>query len=126
MVKVLIVDDNEDSRILLKKILTNSFNVEIVEAVNGNEAIRMIPIHKPDIVFLDYEMPVLNGKETLKSIRANPDFKKLPVIIISSHSEAEVVKELLSYKIATYLVKPFNPEYIVKILRVVFPKFNDK
>ncbi|MBN1396856.1 MAG: response regulator [Bacteroidetes bacterium] len=126
MVKVMIVDDSEDSRILLKKILMSSFKVEIVESVNGKEALNMIPIHKPDIVFLDYEMPVMDGKETLKSIRANPGFKKLPVIIISSHSEAEVVKELLSYKIATYLVKPFNPEYIVKILKVVFPKFNDK
>jgi len=65
MVKVLIVDDNEDSRLLLKKILTNSFKVEIVEAVNGNEALRMIPIHKPDIVFLDYEMPVWMGKKRL-------------------------------------------------------------
>jgi two-component system chemotaxis response regulator CheY len=112
--KALIVDDSAESRMLLGKILSKSFAAEIVEAVNGKEAMRKISSEKPDIVFLDYEMPTMNGKETLKMIRSNPAFRDLPVVIVTSHSEKELVRELLSYKVAAYIVKPISSEYTVK------------
>jgi two-component system chemotaxis response regulator CheY len=125
MVKALIVDDSQESRFLLGRILKKSFNTEIVEAKDGKDALRKIPSEKPDIVFLDYEMPFLNGKETLQAIRSNPEYKDLPVVMVTSHSERDLVRELLSYKVSGYLTKPLLTDYIVKLMPVVFPKFND-
>jgi two-component system chemotaxis response regulator CheY len=122
--KALIVDDSLESRMLLGKILIKAFNAQIVEATQGRDALRILSTEKPDVVFLDYEMPVMNGKETLKSIRAMPEFQNLPIVMVTSHSEKDLVRELLSYKVGAYLLKPLSEDYIVKHLSILFP--NDK
>jgi YesN/AraC family two-component response regulator len=126
MVKVLIVDDSLESRMILGKIIRKSFNVTIYEAEDGNVALEKIQKLDPDIVFLDYEMPSLNGKEMLKKIRSGRAHRNLPIVIVSSHSEPDLVKELVSYNILAYLVKPLSSDYVIKLLSVVFPKFTDK
>jgi CheY-like chemotaxis protein len=125
MVKVLIVDDSLESRVLLGRILKKSFTVDIIEAEDGNVALEKIQKENPDIVFLDYEMPSLDGKEMLKKVRSKRAYRNLPVVIVSSHSERDLVKELVSYKIIAYLVKPLSADYVVKLMSVVFPKFID-
>jgi CheY-like chemotaxis protein len=120
--KALIVDDSLESRMLLGKILTKAFDAEVVEATHGKDALRKISSENPDIVFLDYEMPIMNGKDTLKAIRLLTTHQDLPVVMVTSHSEMELVKELLSYKVSAYLVKPFSTDYVVKRLSLIFPK----
>ena len=122
--KVLIVDDSLESRMLLGKILTKAFNVQIIEATQGRDALRKLSMEKPDVVFLDYEMPVMNGKETLKEIRSIREYRNLPVVMVTSHSEMDLVRELLSYKVSAYLLKPLSEDYIVKHISTIFP--NDK
>lgn len=125
MVKALIVDDRAESRLLLGRILKKSFDVNIAEAEDGKVALEKIQKENPDIVFLDYEMPTLNGKEMLKAIRDIRAYRNLPVVIVSSHSERDLVKELISYKILAYLVKPLSADYVIKLMSVVFPKFGE-
>jgi CheY-like chemotaxis protein len=120
--KALIVDDSLESRMLLGKILRKEFGAEIFEAANGEEAIKKISSVNPDVVFLDYEMPVMNGKETLIAIRSNRGMRNIPVVIVTSHGEMELVKELLKYKVLAYLVKPISAEYVVKRLSIILPK----
>jgi CheY-like chemotaxis protein len=126
LMKALIVDDSLESRMLLGKILTNAFDIQIIEAVHGKDALRKLSAEKPDVVFLDYEMPIMNGKETLKCIRAISEYQNLPVVMVTSHSETDLVRELISYKISAYLVKPLSTDYIVKRLSVAIPQFNEK
>ncbi|RPI05996.1 MAG: response regulator [Ignavibacteriae bacterium] len=121
-IKALIVDDSLESRMLLGKILTKAFHAEIIEASHGKEALRKLSAEKPDVIFLDYEMPVLNGKETLKSLRAKADFKDVPVFMITSHSETPLIRELMSYKVTDFLLKPFSSEYVVNHVSILFPK----
>jgi CheY-like chemotaxis protein len=125
MIKALIVDDSKESRYLLGRILKKSFNVKIVEAEDGKIALEKIQKENLDIVFLDYQMPSLDGKETLKALRSDREYRNLPIVIVSSHSERDLVKELISYKILAYLLKPLSADYVVKIMSVVFPKFID-
>jgi two-component system chemotaxis response regulator CheY len=126
MMKALVVDDSLESRMLLGEILTNAFGAQIIEAVNGKDALRKLSTEKPDVVFLDYEMPVMNGKETLKAIRSLSACKNLPVVMVTSHSEKDLVRELLSYKVSAYLIKPLSTDYVVKRLSVIFPQFGIK
>jgi len=120
--KALIVDDSLESRMLLGKILTKAFDAQIIEAVHGKDALKKLSTEKPDIVFLDYEMPVMDGKETLKAIRSIHEFRNLPVVIVTSHSEMVLVRELLSYKVSAYLVKPLSADYVVKRISIIFPQ----
>jgi len=124
--KALIVDDSLESRMLLGKILTTSFGAQIIEAVHGKDALKKLSTEKPDAVFLDYEMPIMNGKETLKSIRAISDFHDLPVVMVTSHSETDLVRELLAYKVSAYLVKPLSVDYVIKRLSVIFQQTDAK
>jgi len=119
--KALIVDDSLESRMLLGKILTDAFGAQIVEAAHGKEALRKLSLERPDAVFLDYEMPVMNGKETLKEIRSIREYRNLPIVMVTSHSEIELVRDLLSYKVSAYLVKPLSTDYVVKRLSLIFP-----
>ena len=119
--KVLIVDDSQESRMLLGKILTKAFNVQIIEVAQGKDALNKLSKEKPDVVFLDYEMPVMNGKEILQSIRSMPEFLNLPVVMVTSHSEKDLVRELRSYKVSAYLLKPLSEDYIVKHISILFP-----
>ena len=125
MMKALIVDDCLESRMLLGKFLTKAFAAEIIEAKNGKEALRKISDENPNIVFLDYEMPVMNGIETLKSIRSFPEHKDLPVVMVTAHSEKDIVRELLSYKVSAYLIKPITFDYLVRRISVIFPNLRD-
>jgi Response regulator containing a CheY-like receiver domain and an HTH DNA-binding domain len=123
--KALVVDDSLESRMLLGKILTKAFDAQIIEAAHGKEALKKLSTEKPDVVFLDYEMPVMNGKETLKAIRSIREYRNLPVVIVTSHSETDLVRELLSYKVSAYLVKPLSADYVVKRISIIFPKPDD-
>ena len=120
--KALIVDDSLESRMLLGKILRKEFDAEIFEAANGEDAIKKIAVLNPDIVFLDYEMPTMDGKETLKTIRSTRAMRNIPVVIVTAHAEMDLVKELLKYKVSAYLVKPISSEYVVKRLSILFPE----
>jgi two-component system chemotaxis response regulator CheY len=122
LMKALIVDDSIESRMLLGKILTKAFGAQIIEAAHGKDALRKLSTEKPDVVFLDYEMPVMNGKETLKEIRSIREYRNLPVVMVTSHSETDLVRELLSYKVSAYLIKPLSTDYVVKRLSVIFPQ----
>ncbi len=123
--KAFIVDDSLESRMLLGKILTKAFDAQIIEAVHGKDALKKLSTEKPDIIFLDYEMPVMNGKETLKAIRSIREYRNLPVVIVTSHSEMVLVRELLSYKVSAYLVKPLSADYVAKRISIIFPKPDD-
>jgi Response regulator containing CheY-like receiver, AAA-type ATPase, and DNA-binding domains len=123
--KALVVDDSLESRMLLGKILTKAFDAQIIEAAHGKEALKKLSTEKPDVVFLDYEMPVMNGKETLKEIRSIREYRNLPVVMVTSHSETDLVRELLSYKVSAYLVKPLSADYVVKRISIIFPKPDD-
>ncbi len=122
MSKALVVDDSLECRMLLGKILTKAFGAQIIEAENGKDALKKISAEKPDIIFLDYEMPVMNGKETLKAIRLISEYKNLPIVMVTSHNETDLVQELLSFGAAAYLIKPISTDYVVKHLLNIFPK----
>jgi CheY-like chemotaxis protein len=123
--KALIVDDSRESRMLLRRILTTAFGVHIIEAEHGKDALVKLAKEKPDVVFLDYEMPVMNGKETLKAIRSIDEYRNLPVVMVTSHDEMDLVRELLSYKVSAYLIKPISADYVVKRLSIIFPESDE-
>ena len=106
---ILIVDDNEDNRYTLRLLLESDGHERITDASGGKEAIALLEKEKFNLVLLDLMMPDLNGDEVLKIIKANPDSRDIPVVMISADTDTEKVSKCIELGADDYLAKPFNP-----------------
>lgn len=104
--RVLLVDDEPPARARLRALLADEQEVEIVgEAGNGEEAIRLIAERRPDLVFLDVEMPAPDGLEVLRAVRD----EWLPAVIFTT-AHAQHAVEAFAADAVDYLLKPYSPE----------------
>lgn len=115
--RVMIVDDEPDMRIILRTALSQSF--EVFEATNGLDAMIKLEKYQPDVAVLDMMMPIMNGFELLKKMRAKPDFAKFPVLALSALNSPNDIKESYKSGANLYLTKPFEPQRVEKSLGIV-------
>jgi CheY-like chemotaxis protein len=115
-VKVLIVDDEQTSRLLLSRVIGRHFKCEVVEASNGQEAIEHLARQPFDFVLLDLMMPVMDGAQTLALIRQHDALRALPVVVLSAVTEDAIVRKVLRLGVSDYLAKPLHPLHIVQRL----------
>ena len=113
MFKVLIIDDDEVVRLFLGRLLTNKFECNVLPAENGLEGLSLIEKEKPDVIFLDITMPVMDGVETLELIRKDPKFRNLPVIMLTAIKDKQTVSTVMGLGVISYLLKPlqYNSAY---------------
>ena len=105
--KVLIIDDEPDLVDTIQCRLDFD-GYEVITAENGKEGLEKAGKEKPDIILMDYAMPIMNGPETLERLRNHPELKRIPVIMVTASAEAQSVEKVCSYGIADYIVKPFD------------------
>lgn len=113
MINILIVDDSAVMRKMIIRTLTLC-GLEIgniYEAGNGKEGLDMLDKHWVDILFIDVNMPVMDGMEMLKLVRTRPDTRTLPVLIISTESNEDRIRMFDQNK-AGFVHKPFTPEIL--------------
>lgn len=110
--KILIVDDSITIRQGIKRLLAEDY--EVTEVASGVAAIRAIALDRPDLVLLDYEMPVCDGSHVLEMLRSEKDFADIPVIFLTSRDDQESVKKVLALKANGYLLKYLKPMDIKK------------
>lgn len=118
--KILVVDDSMTIRQGMKQLLCEDY--EIGMASSGISAIRSIALDCPDLVLLDYEMPVCDGKQVLEMIRSEEEFVKLPVIFLTGRTDPATVKKLVALKPDGYLAKYLKLEEIKKKIDAYFEK----
>jgi len=106
--KVLIVDDDALTLRNLKMALDSMYDVTI--ANSGMKAIASIGKQRPDIILLDYEMPICDGRQTLEMIRADREIADIPVVFLTGVSDREHIEAVVSLKPAGYLLKPVTME----------------
>ena len=118
MINILLVDDHAIFREGLKKIIENTTGMEVSgEADNGEEALQQINSQKFDLVILDISLPGQSGLEVLKDIKR--DFLKLPVLILSMHSEEQYARRLLKAGASGYLKKDSAFDQLVSAIRTI-------
>lgn len=110
--KILIVDDSELVREAMKRLF--GLEYEVTPASSGLAAIRCITLNRPDLILLDYEMPVCDGSQVLEMIRAEEDFADIPVFFLTGRVDKETVKKVIALKPTGYLVKTQNLSEIKK------------
>lgn len=118
--KVLVVDDSMTMRHAMKEMLSKDYEVLLVDS--GVSAIREITLNRPDLILLDYEMPVCDGRQTLEMIRSEETFADIPVIFLTGRNDPESVKKVMSLKPAGYLLKHLKPEEIKNNIDTFFKK----
>ncbi len=102
--RVLVVDDNGTALRTMKAMLEGYYEVAV--AISGAQAMTSIGKKRPDLILLDYEMPVCNGKMTLEMIRADEDMKDIPVIFLTAINDRANIEAVLKLKPAGYFLKP--------------------
>ena len=109
--RVLLVEDDESVRQLVKITLEMN-DYEVVEAKDGLEGLLLLDIHKPDAVVLDLMMPDVGGERMLAQLRATPETKRTPVVIITGKPEvAPEVVGLVGRE--NFFPKPFDPDAVI-------------
>jgi len=112
--QILIVDDTNSIRMLARSILLDAGFKYVAQAKNGKDAFNLLSRKPIDLIICDWNMPIMDGLELFKEINANPSFKHIAFIMLTSSSETEKVKEAISSGISDYILKPFNGTTLVK------------
>ncbi len=111
--KILSVDDSLTIRMLVKRSFKN-FDCVVCEASNGEEGLAMAEKEKPDLIFLDITMPVMDGVTMLTKLKESPELKAIPVIMLTAESGRENVAYIAKLGVRDYLVKPFKDEQLIE------------
>lgn len=118
--KILVVDDSGAMLRNVKGWLEERY--QVILANSGAMAIKYLALNRPDLVLLDYEMPVVNGKQVLEMIRTESEFSDIPVIFLTSKNDRESITQVMSLKPEGYLLKTMKPSDIVKNIDEFFEK----
>jgi len=117
MIRVLIADDHPIVRRGLRQIVADQADMNVTEAGDGPEALRLLDNGEFDVVLLDINMPGISGLDVLSQIRARQP--RLPVLVLSAHPEAEFAVRILKAGASGYMNKELAPEELVKAIRRV-------
>jgi DNA-binding response OmpR family regulator len=115
---ILVADDEEDLRELVSYRLSRS-GYEVVEAVDGQEALELATERTPDLMVLDVMMPRLDGYELTRRVREQDSLRGVPVILLTARSQESDVSRGFDVGADDYLKKPFNPDELVARVRAV-------
>lgn len=122
--KILVVDDSGAMLRNVKGWLEDRY--QVIPANSGMMAIKYLTQNRPDLILLDYEMPVCDGKQVLEMIRSESDFKDVPVIFLTSKNDRDSVIDVLPLSPDGYLLKTMPPEEIIKAVDDFFKKQKEK
>ena len=112
---IVVVDDDKNILKLLKAALEDKYDV--TSMASGKMALRFLETKSPDLIFLDYEMPVENGPTVFRKIKKIESAKDIPVVFLTGIAEREKITEVLSLKPQGYLLKPINIERVNETIK---------
>ena len=116
--KILVVEDTEDNRQILRDLLSMA-GYELGEAHDGAEGVAKAAEHKPDLILMDIQMPVMDGFEATRRIKADPALKSIPVIAVTSYALSGDEEKTRAAGCDGYIAKPFSPRQMLAKVREV-------
>lgn len=113
--KVLVVDDTEWNRDLIVQLLQDEYSV--LQAVDGEDGVKKAEQERPDLILMDLGMPVMDGWEATRRIKANPELKHIPIIAVTSHAMVGDEIEARKAGCDDYLPKPIDEEALIEKIK---------
>lgn len=114
--RILVVEDQEDNRRILRDLLTNA-GYQVLEVENGGEALGAAVAYHPDLILMDIQLPVLDGYEATRSLKAHPEVRQIPVIAITSYALSGDEGKARAAGCDDYVTKPYSPRQVLAKVR---------
>jgi two-component system, cell cycle response regulator DivK len=114
--RVLVVEDTEDNRQIVRDVLSAA-GYDLLEAVDGGSGVAMAAAHKPDLILMDMQLPVIDGYEATRRIKGDPALKHIPVIAVTSYALSEDEEKTRAAGCDGYLAKPYSPRQLLAMVR---------
>ncbi len=114
--RILVVEDQEDNRQILRDLLTNA-GYEMLVAEDGVQALEQAEKHRPDLILMDIQLPVLDGYEATRRLKANPELKAIPIIVVTSYALSGDEEKARAAGCDAYVAKPFSPRALLAKMR---------
>jgi two-component system cell cycle response regulator DivK len=114
--RILIVEDTEDNRQIMRDLLSNA-GFDIIEAHDGQAAVAAASLHVPDLILMDIQLPVLNGYEAIRRIKADIRLRSIPIIAVTSYALSGDKESARAAGCDRYVAKPFSPRQLLATIR---------
>jgi two-component system, cell cycle response regulator DivK len=113
---ILVVEDQEDNRQIIRDMLFAT-DYQITEAENGQEALVAVAKQRPDLILMDIQMPILDGYEATRRIKADPRLRSIPIIAITSYALSGDEQKARAAGCDDYVPKPYSPRQLLAKIR---------
>ena len=114
--RILVVEDQEDNRQILRDLLDHA-GYEVFEVADGEQAQPAAAAHHPDVIIMDIQLPLLDGYEATRRIKADPELKHIPIIVVTSYALSGDETKARAAGCDAYVVKPYSPRALLAKIR---------
>ena len=117
--RILIVEDTEDNRQIMRDLLSSA-GYELIEAQTGEDGVAMAKSHRPDLILMDIQLPVIDGYEATRRIKKDPTLRQIPIIAVTSYALSGDEAKTRAAGCDGYVAKPFSPrELLLKVRQLL-------
>ena len=114
--RILVIEDTDDNRRILRDLLTAS-GFEVIEATDGATGVAMAADRVPDLILMDIQLPVIDGYEATRRIKADPATRHIPIVAVTSYALAGDEAKTREAGCDGYIAKPYNPRDLLQKVR---------
>ena len=118
--RILVVEDQEDNRQILRDLL-GSVGYDLIEAGDGEAGVAAATAQHPDLILMDIQLPVMDGYEATRRIKANPELKGIPIIVVTSYALSGDEAKAREAGCDAYVTKPYSPRQLLAKIREFLP-----
>ncbi len=118
--RILVVEDQEDNRQIIRDVFAGT-DYEIIETENGEEALAAVAKQRPDLILMDVQLPIMDGYEATRRIKADPALRSIPIIAVTSYALSGEDKRARAAGCDDYVAKPYGPRQLLAKVRQYLP-----
>jgi two-component system cell cycle response regulator DivK len=118
--RILVVEDQEDNRRIIRDLLRHA-GFDVIEVGDGEQALTAASTHRPDVILMDVQLPVLDGYEATRRIKAEPALRHIPIIVVTSYALSGDEAKARAAGCDAYVAKPYSPKALLAKIREYAP-----
>jgi len=119
--RILVVDDQPDNRQIIRDLLAAATDYELTEAENGEQALAAVAKQRPDLILMDIQLPIMDGYEATRRIKADPAMRSIPIIAVTSYAFSGEEQKARAAGCDGYVTKPYSPRLLLARIREFLP-----
>jgi two-component system, cell cycle response regulator DivK len=117
---ILVVEDQEDNRRIMRDLLRKA-GLDVLEAATGEQGVLLAETHRPDLILMDIQMPVLDGYEATRRIKSMDELRHIPIVVVTSYALSGDDDRAQAAGADAYVSKPFSPRQLLAKIRHFLP-----